>query len=45
VEVPDDPNVPAHALELGKKLYEKKGCTSCHTIDGSAHVGPTWKGI
>ena len=29
-------------IELGKKLYEKKGCNSCHTIDGTARVGPTW---
>lgn len=28
---------------LGKVLYEKKGCISCHTVDGSARVGPTWK--
>lgn len=41
----NDPNVPAHALDLGKKLYEKKGCIACHTIDGTARVGPTWKGI
>jgi cytochrome c oxidase subunit II len=30
--------------ELGAKLYEKKGCIGCHSIDGSAKVGPTWKG-
>jgi cytochrome c oxidase subunit II len=30
--------------ELGKKVYEKKGCNACHTIDGSARVGPTFKG-
>ena len=29
--------------ELGKKLYEKKGCNACHTIDGTPRVGPTWK--
>ncbi len=29
--------------ELGKMLYEKKGCSSCHTIDGSVRVGPSWK--
>jgi cytochrome c oxidase subunit 2 len=29
-------------VELGKMLYEKKGCNACHTVDGSARVGPTW---
>lgn len=30
--------------ELGAKLYEKKGCNGCHSVDGSAKTGPTWKG-
>jgi cytochrome c oxidase subunit 2 len=30
--------------ELGKLTYEKKGCNACHTTDGSARVGPTFKG-
>jgi len=30
--------------ELGAKLFEKKGCNACHTIDGGARVGPTFKG-
>ena len=29
---------------LGKAVYEKKGCVACHTVDGSARIGPTWKG-
>lgn len=28
---------------LGRLLYDKKGCASCHTIDGSVRVGPSWK--
>src|SRR6185436_7141384 len=28
--------------QLGKKVYEKKGCNACHTVDGSARVGPSW---
>jgi cytochrome c oxidase subunit 2 len=28
--------------QLGKMLYEKKGCNACHTIDGAARVGPTF---
>ena len=30
-------------VDLGKMLYEKKGCNACHTIDGSQRVGPSWK--
>jgi cytochrome c oxidase subunit 2 len=30
--------------ELGAKLYEKKGCNGCHSIDGSPKAGPSWKG-
>ncbi len=30
--------------EIGAKTYEKKGCISCHSVDGSAKVGPTFKG-
>jgi cytochrome c oxidase subunit 2 len=29
--------------DLGKLLYEKKGCNACHTIDGSARVGPSFQ--
>ena len=28
--------------KLGEKLYKKAGCFSCHSIDGSAMVGPSW---
>jgi len=30
---------------LGRVLYGKKGCSTCHTLDGSPRVGPSWKGI
>ncbi|HSW02953.1 cytochrome c oxidase subunit II [Aquabacterium sp.] len=29
----------------GKALAQSKGCVACHTVDGSAGVGPTWKGL
>lgn len=29
----------------GFKLMTDKGCAACHSVDGSARVGPTWKGI
>ncbi len=28
----------------GGQLAQAKGCTACHTADGSKLVGPTWKG-
>jgi cytochrome c oxidase subunit II len=31
-------------VELGKNLYTSKGCVACHSVDGSARIGPSWKG-
>jgi cytochrome c oxidase subunit 2 len=31
--------------EVGKILYEKQGCNTCHTVDGTPKIGPSWKGI
>ena len=28
----------------GAKLYERRGCKSCHSIDGTRLVGPSYKG-
>lgn len=32
-------------LELGQRSYQMRGCTQCHTIDGSKLVGPSFKGF
>jgi cytochrome c oxidase subunit II len=40
--LPDPTKTPA---ERGKILADKQGCTTCHSADGSAKVGPTWKGL
>jgi len=29
----------------GKALYESKGCSACHSIDGTTIIGPTFKGL
>src|SRR3989304_6022965 len=29
----------------GKGLYESKGCSVCHSIDGTTIIGPTFKGL
>lgn len=31
--------------DAGRKHYESKGCVACHSVDGSAKVGPSHKGI
>ncbi len=31
--------------EWGKELVQKSGCYTCHSVDGSAGTGPTYKGI
>jgi cytochrome c oxidase subunit 2 len=31
--------------ELGAKVAQENGCISCHSLDGSTLVGPTWKGL
>jgi cytochrome c oxidase subunit 2 len=30
---------------FGERIYKKRGCNACHSVDGSAKVGPTWKGL
>ncbi|RSZ38411.1 MULTISPECIES: cytochrome c oxidase subunit II [unclassified Variovorax] len=32
-------------VQQGRALADAKGCVACHTVDGSARVGPTWKGL
>ncbi|MEO1526264.1 MAG: cytochrome c oxidase subunit II [Planctomycetota bacterium] len=36
---PDDESPASY----GAKLYERRGCISCHSIDGSKVVGPSYK--
>lgn len=38
------PNASRQA-EWGAIQYERKGCNSCHSVDGSPSKGPTWKGL
>ena len=39
------PSLKLPPLELGQKSYQMRGCTQCHTIDGSKLVGPSFKGF
>jgi cytochrome c oxidase subunit II len=31
-------------VDIGRRLYEKKGCNACHSLDGSRKLGPSFKG-
>lgn len=31
--------------EAGKLLFQQRGCSQCHTVDGTARIGPTLKGV
>jgi cytochrome c oxidase subunit II len=35
----------ASLLEVGRRVLEEKGCSACHSVDGSPSVGPTLKGL
>jgi cytochrome c oxidase subunit 2 len=35
----------ASLVEVGKKVYQQRGCGACHSLDGSRRVGPSLKGI
>jgi cytochrome c551/c552 len=37
--------VDTEAAARGEVLASETGCLACHTIDGAAGVGPTWKGV
>lgn len=30
---------------LGRKLWDRKGCKTCHSLDGATNTGPTFKGV
>ena len=34
-----------HWPDWGKMQCERKGCATCHSIDGTRSQGPSWKGI
>ena len=36
---------PVAPATLGEQLYTQRNCNTCHSVDGSAGVGPSWIGI
>jgi len=31
--------------QFGQRVAMRRGCTACHSADGAASTGPTWKGL
>jgi cytochrome c oxidase subunit II len=29
----------------GRQLYQSQNCVTCHSVDGSPRIGPSWAGI
>ena len=36
---------PLSLVRLGQQVAAQQGCLRCHTLDGTAHIGPTWAGL
>ena len=36
---------PVAPAVLGEQLYTQRNCNTCHSVDGSAGVGPSWLGL
>ena len=41
----DEEALVVRLRKTGERLSQIKGCNACHTIDGTALVGPTYKGL
>lgn len=39
------PREPLVLARLGEQVAAQQGCLRCHTLDGAAHIGPTWAGL
>jgi cytochrome c oxidase subunit II len=36
---------PLPYAQVGRTIYKTAGCASCHSVDGSPNIGPTWQGL
>lgn len=39
------PGAKVDLVAMGEKLYTRKTCNACHSLDGTKGVGPTFKGL
>jgi cytochrome c1 len=44
-EATPEPGGGEDLAAMGQELATANGCTGCHSLDGSAVVGPTWQGL
>jgi cytochrome c oxidase subunit 2 len=44
-EVASGADVTAPLVEQGEAVATRAGCFQCHTVDGTPHIGPTWRGL
>ena len=42
---PTDSSSSGTGTASGQELSVSKGCVACHSIDGTAIIGPAWKGL
>lgn len=42
---PDDAGDGDPLVAMGRLIADEQGCVACHSLDGSAGLGPTWKGL
>lgn len=43
-ETPEEGNEDPLVIQ-GRQLAQSRGCLGCHSVDGAAGVGPSWKGL
>jgi cytochrome c oxidase subunit II len=36
---------PARMVEQGQQLVGTQGCLKCHSVDGTPHIGPSFRGL
>lgn len=32
-------------VDFGQRIYSRRGCNACHSLDGTPGTGPTWQGL
>ena len=40
-----EPKANEKPEEFGERIYKRRGCNACHSVDGSKGTGPTWQGL
>ena len=35
----------SNLVEEGRRISAEQGCLKCHTVDGTRHIGPTWRDL